>query len=116
MAVYEKIFSLPPEMQGKKGEIDFGDVRYAAEVFVNGYFLGAAMMSPFRLKIPAGILAESNKLKITVTNTSANLYVHTDYFDKYNIKELSPYFEAELNFAQDPVFGGLYGPVTLYTE
>ena len=60
-------------------------------------------------------LAENNKLKITVTNTSANWYAHTDYFKKWEVKELSPYFEAELDFAKDLVSGGLSEPVTLYT-
>ncbi len=115
-AVYEKSFKLPTEKIGKEGEIDLGDVHYTAEVFLNGYPLGTALTPPFRLKIPANILAESNDLKIVVTNTSANLYVHTDYFDKWNINELSPYFEGELNYAKDLVSGGLYGPVTLYTD
>lgn len=114
--IYETEFTLQTEMIGKEGEIDLGDVRYAAEVYLNEHFLGTALTSPYRLKIPANVLAENNKLKIVVTNTSANRYVHTHYFDKWNIKELSPYFEAELNFAKDLVSGGLYGPVALYTE
>ena len=114
--VYEAEFVLPVDKIGKEGEIDLGDVRYAAEVYLNDKPLGTAFMSPYRVRIPDGVLAENNKLKIVVTNTSANWYVHTDYFDKWNIKELSPYFEAELKFAKDLVSGGLYGPVTLYTE
>ncbi len=114
--VYEAEFTLPTEKTGKEGEIDLGDVHYAAEVYLNGHFIGAALTTPYRLKIPANVLAEKNRLKIVVTNTSANWYVHTDYFDKWNTNELSPYFEAELNFAKDIVSGGLYGPVALYTE
>lgn len=114
--VYEKSFTLPAEKSGKEGEIDLGDVHYAAEVYLNGLSLGTVLTSPYRLKIPANILTENNNLKIVVTNTSANWYVHTDYFDKWNVKELSPYFEAELEFAKDLVSGGLYGPVTLYSE
>ena len=115
-AVYEKSFTLPAEMQGKEGEIDLGDVRYAAEVCLNGHNLGTAVTTPYRLTIPANVLTENNRIEITVTNTSANRYVHTDYFDKWSIKELSPYFEAELEFAKDLVSGGLHGPVILYTE
>ncbi len=114
--IYEAEFMLLTEKVGKEGEINLGDVRYAAEVYLNGHFLGTALTPPYRLKIPANVITENNKLKIVVTNTSANKYVHTDYFDKWNIKELSPYFEAELDFAKDLVSGGLYGPVTLYTE
>ena len=115
-AVYEKTFTLPAEKIGKEGEIDLGDVRYAAEVYLNGHPLGAALTPPFRLKIPENILAENNSLKIVVTNTSANRYVHTDYFDKWNTNELSEYFEGELNYAKDLVSGGLYGPVVLFAE
>ncbi len=114
--VYEAVFTLQTEKIGKEGEISLGDVRYAAEVYLNGCSLGTALTPPYRLKIPANVLAENNKLKIVVTNTSANWYVHTDYFDKWNIKEMSPYFEAELEFAKDLAFGGLCGPVSLYMQ
>ncbi|MBR2868516.1 MAG: hypothetical protein IKB88_05585 [Clostridia bacterium] len=114
--VYEAEFTLPTENMGKEGEIDLGEVHYAAEVYLNGHFLGAALMPPYRFRIPDGVLTENNKLKTVVTNTSANWYFHTNYFDKWNIKELSPYFEAEIEYAKDLVSGGLYGPVTLYTE
>ncbi|MBO5064846.1 MAG: hypothetical protein J6D06_01895 [Clostridia bacterium] len=71
-------------------------------------------MPPYKFKISSGALDKNNTLKIVVTNTSANWYTHTDYFDKWSINELSPYFEAEMNFAKDFVSGGLYGPVALY--
>lgn len=115
-AVYEKAFTLPANKIGKEGEIDLGEVHYAAEVYLNGYSLGTVLTTPYRLKIPANVLDVNNNLKIVVTNTSANRYVHTDYFDKWSVEELSPYFETEINFAKDLVTGGLYGPVTLYTE
>lgn len=114
--VYETTFTIPAERVGKEGEIDLGDVHYAAEVFLNGYSLGAVLMPPYRLSIPAGVLDENNTLKIVVTNTSANWYEHTDYFEKWDIRELSPYFEPELKYGKDFVSGGLYGPVTLCTE
>ncbi len=114
--VYEAVFTLPKETAGKEAEIDLGDVHYSAHVYLNGCDLGTALMPPFRIRIPAGVLGRNNKLKTVVTNTSANWYVHTDYFEKYSIKELSPYYESELNYAKDLVLGGLYGPVVLYTE
>ncbi len=114
--VYETTFTLPKEKVGKEGEIDLGDVHFTACVYLNDQPLGTALMSPYRLKIPVGVLDKENKLKIVVTNTSANWYIHTDYFDKWKTEELSPYFEGERDFAKDFVSGGLYGPVTLYTE
>ncbi len=113
---YETTFTLPDEKVGKEGEIDFGEVHFTANVYLNDQPLGTALMPPYRIKIPAGVLDKENKLKIVVTNTSANWYIHTDYFDKWKTEESSPYFEAELDFANDFVSGGLYGPIELYTE
>ena len=114
--VYETEFSLPTEKIGKEGEIDLGVVCYTAQVFLNDKFLGNVLSAPYRFKIPSDILNENNKIKIIITNTSANWYVHTDYFDKWSIKELSPYFETEIEYAKDSVYGGLYGPVILYID
>ncbi len=114
--VYETSFTLPAEKAGKEGEISLGDVRFAASLYLNDIFLGTSLMPPYTLKIPAGLLNRENKLKIVVTNTSANWYLHTDYFDNRSTKELSPYFETELDYAKDSASGGLYGPVILYTE
>ena len=113
--VYEAELKLPSEMVGKQGEIDLGDVCFTASVILNNEHLGTAIMPPYRLKIPEGLLSESNTLKITVTNTSANWYTHTDYFDKWKTKELSPYFEVEKEYAKDITSGGLYGPVEICT-
>lgn len=114
--IYETTFTLPAEKVGKEGEIDLGDVRFAAQVYLNGKPLGTAFMSPYRFRIPDGVLTENNRLKIAVTNTSANWYTHTDYFDKWSIEELSPYFSVEREYAKDSVSSGLFGPVAVYTE
>ena len=113
---YETTFTLPDEMIGKKGKISLGDVHFTTAVYLNERCLGTALMPPYNLNIPEDLLVKENKLKIVVTNTSANWYTHTDYFDKWSTRELSPYFETELDYAKDSVSGGLYGPVVLYTE
>lgn len=113
---YEAVFMVPDEAVGRAGEISLGDVHFTASVYLNDRFLGTALMPPYRIGIPSKLLEKENKLKIVVTNTSANRYLNTKYFDKWSIKELSPYFEAELDYAGDFVSGGLYGPVVLYTE
>ena len=114
--VYETTFTLPDEMIGKIGKISLGDVRFAATVYLNERCLGTALMPPYNLNIPEDLLVKENRLKIVVTNTSANWYTHTDYFDKWSTRELSPYFDTELDYAKDSVSGGLYGQVVLYTE
>ena len=114
--VYETEFTLTDDMVGKEGELDLGDVRYSASVYLNEQPLGTVLATPYRVQIPQGILCKTNTLKVTVTNTSANWYTHTDYFGKWSTKELSPYFETEMEYAKDCVSGGLYGPVSLKTD
>ncbi len=114
--VYETVFELSADKAGKEGEIDLGEVHFSASVYLNNHCLGTAFMSPYRLRIPCGVLEKNNILKVIVTNTSANRYIHTDYFDKWKIKQLSPYFETETEYAKDLVSGGLYGPVSIYTD
>ena len=112
--VYEASFTLSDESVGRAGRLSLGDVHYAAEVYLNGIFAGAALTTPYTLIIPENILGKNNTLRIVVANTSANWYVHTDYFNKWQPEELSPYFESELKYAKDFTSGGLYGPVVLY--
>ena len=114
--IYETAFKLSEDRVGKEGKISLGRVRFTASVYLNERYLGTALMPPYTLEIPSGLLAKENNLKIVVTNTTANWYLHTDYFDKWSAKELSPYFETELDYAKDSVSGGLFGPVALYTE
>lgn len=114
--VYETHFSLPTEKAGKEAELNLGDVHFIASVSLNEHSLGVSLAPPYKFKIPTGVLSENNTLKIVVTNTSANWYVHTDYFEKWKTEELSPYFDGEIEYAKDFATGGLYGPVTIYTE
>ena len=115
-SVYETSFILPIEKTGKKGELDLGDVHFIASANLNGHSLGVSLAPPYKFKIPEGVLSVNNTLKIVVTNTSANWYVHTDYFKRWKTEQLSEYFDGEIEYAKDFFSGGLYGPITLYTE
>lgn len=114
--VYETSFILPFEKAGEKAELDLGDVHFVASAYLNGYPLGVSLAPPYKFKIPEGVLSVNNTLKIVVTNTSANWYVHTDYFKRWKKEELSEYFDGEIEYAKEFLSGGLYGPVKLYTE
>ena len=114
--VYETNFTLPLEKTGKSGELNLGDVHFVAAAYINGRALGVSLAPPYKFKIPGGVLSENNTLKVVVTNTSANWYVHTDYFSKWKTEELSEYFDGEIEYAKDFLSGGLYGPVTIFTE
>jgi hypothetical protein len=88
--IYETAFKLSEDRVGKEGKISLGRVHFTASVYLNERYLGTALMPPYTLEIPSGLLAKENNLKIVVTNTTANWYLHTDYFDKWSAKELSP--------------------------
>ena len=91
-------------------------MHFIASAYLNGHSLGVSLAPPYKFKIPEGVLSVNNTLKIVVTNTSANWYVHTDYFKRWKKEGLSEYFNGEIEYAKDFLSGGLYGPVKLYTE
>ena len=113
---YTAEFSLPAEAAGKGGILELGSVCYTAQVSLNGCSLGTVLAPPYCLQIPAGLLREQNELSVTVINTAANWYAHTDYFDRWETRQLSTYFETEKKYAGDSVHGGLYGPMKLFLE
>ena len=114
--VYETEFELSGEFAGERCELDLGKVCYTAYAELNGVDLGKVLAPPYRFDVPSGVLKEKNRLKITVVNTVANWYTHTHYFDRWEKRELSPYFEGELAYAAEYAGGGLYGPVKLCFE
>ncbi|MBR4940612.1 MAG: beta galactosidase jelly roll domain-containing protein, partial [Clostridia bacterium] len=109
--VYETEFRISKDDAGKPCELSLGKVCYTATVELNGTDLGKVIMPPHSFKVPSGVLKEQNRLTVTVVNSPANWYVHTDYFDRWTEKQLSPYFKPELNYAREYADGGLYGPV-----
>lgn len=114
--VYETAFPVPPGMIGQEGVLDLGEVHDTAAVCLNGRPLGTVLAPPYRVSVPAGLLRAQNSLKVVVTNTDANWYASTDYFDQWQTNELSPYFAGERDYAKAYAAGGLYGPVSLCTE
>jgi len=96
VAIYRKVFDLPPEVRGQKSEVgktnslrsdirslisdlssgfilDLGVVKEMARVEINGRDLGVAWCPPWRVSIPKGLLKGSdNQLVITVANTWNN--------------------------------------------
>lgn len=74
-AVYEKTV---PGLRGEAGAargvaLDLGDVREIANVWVNGRFLGCLWEAPYRVELPADLLAaETLTLRLEVVNTWPN--------------------------------------------
>lgn len=98
---------------GADALLDLGDVRYTAEVILNGSSLGVRVMPPYTYPIGAAELKPENELEIRVTNTAANAYYYTKSFDKWPKWMLTPYYEKSQLFHKESLFGGLYGPVRI---
>lgn len=93
--------------------LELGDVKYDAEVILNGKSLGVKIMKPYRFEIPKELMRAENTLEIRVTNTPGNQYHYTKSFDKWQPWQLTPYVEKENIFDNDTLASGLYGPVIL---
>ncbi len=116
-AVYRTTFDAPARRDDLM--LDLGDVYQSARVRLNGKAIGAAIMPPYRLLLPAGALqAGGNMLEVEVTNLSANRirdldrrHVEWKVFGDINI--VSPDYHP-LDASNWPVFpSGLAGPVKL---
>ncbi|MFK7925823.1 MAG: glycosyl hydrolase [Bacteroidia bacterium] len=59
-----------PNLEADNWQLNLGDVRESAKVWLNDIYLGSAWSVPFTLQ--TGILKEKNKLVIQVTNLAAN--------------------------------------------
>lgn len=88
-AVYEKHFELPSDFTSERVILDLGDVRDAAEIWLNGARIGARAWRPYRFDVTEHIRPGGNELTVMVTNTLEN------------------------EFNRNPISSGLLGPVRL---
>jgi hypothetical protein len=91
--------------------LDLGEVKYTAEVFIDGISLGVRYMSPYIYYIPAGV--RKSKLSVRVSNTAANEYVTHDAYAMFTPAQIGPYHTRNLKFEEDSMSSGLFGPVTI---
>ena len=116
---YRTTFTLGGDGARKSATLDLGRVCESARVSVNGVCVGARIMPPYRVEIPAGALkAGENVLEVEVTNVGANRIRDLDkrkvawkIFSDINIvgRDYRP-FDASKWPLRD---SGLFGPVTL---
>jgi len=67
------------DLKGVSGwQIDLGDVRESARVYINGQFIGCAWSVPFVLDCKQTLRAGDNELRIEVTNLPANRIADLD--------------------------------------
>jgi len=73
-ATYRKTFDLPAALQGAHTRValDLGEVKYAAQVRLNGKDLGPVWTKPFRVEITGAVKASGNVLEIDVANLWPN--------------------------------------------
>lgn len=107
--IYRTTFSGIPE---GKVRVDLGDVKYVAELFINGRFYGKKIMKPYVFDVDL-TPEDTNTLEIRVTNTPANEYNTTHSFDKWQRFQLTPYHDKAIEFHKDSLPSGLFGPVII---
>ena len=95
--VYEAKFDAP----GGTFTLDLGDVRYAAEVFVDGAPVGVRVMPPYRFEATAA----------AGEHTLGNEYSSTKSLTKWQSWQTGPYPEKTKHFDPDTFPSGLFGPV-----
>ena len=101
-------------------QIDLGDVRESARVYINGQFIGCAWSVPFVLDCHNTLKAGDNEIRIEVTNLPANRIA--DY-DRRGIKwrKMEEINVVDINYRRTtydqwtPVPSGLNSPVRLFS-
>ncbi len=76
--VYTTRFKLSKKEAQMSWQIDLGDVRESARVYINGQFIGCAWSVPFVLDIQDALKEGDNELRIEVTNLPANRIADLD--------------------------------------
>ena len=70
--VYTTYMKLSKKDLAGRWQIDLGDVRESARVYINGHFIGCAWCVPFVLDCKNVLKAGDNEIRIEVTNLPAN--------------------------------------------
>ena len=111
-ATYRKSFDLGKALQGtqKRISLDLGDVRYVAQVKLNGKDLGAVWTKPFRVEITGAVKPTGNVLEVEVVN----LWVNRILGDA-GLPPEKRYAHTNITYKKDEplVESGLLGPVRL---
>ncbi len=118
--VYETTFSLTADdVQGGRYQIDLGDVRESARVYINDSYVGCAWCVPFTLDFEGLLREGENKLRIEVTNLPANRIAAYDRrgvkwrkFNEINVVDINYKRDLYENWA--PVPSGLNSNVQIY--
>jgi hypothetical protein len=102
---YTKTF----ELEGRHGkiELDLGDARYVAEVWVNGKSAGARMWAPFRFDLTPHARKGANELRVRVGNLYCNAHKQAEDAGLVHMGPFYPRTPPEMYES------GLLGPVVV---
>ena len=75
---YHTTFQLSQDETRRHWQLDLGDVRESAEVWLNDHFVGCAWSVPFTLDVSPYLRKGENKLTVIVTNLPANRIADLD--------------------------------------
>lgn len=116
--VYKTTFKLTKRQAAAHWNINLGDVRESARVYLNGKFIGCAWSVPFVLNCKDALKNGMNTLRIEVTNLPANRISDLDRkgvkwrkFKEINIVDIT-YHKSDYSH-WGPVPSGLNGTVKL---
>jgi hypothetical protein len=111
-ATYRKSFDLPPALQGPRAKValDLGEVKYVAQVRVNGKDLGPSWTRPFRVEITDVVKPAGNLLEVDVANLWPNRIIGDS-----RLPPERRYTHTNVVYNQDTPLAesGLLGPVRL---
>ncbi len=96
--------------------LSLGDVKYSCEAYINGKFVGTALMPPYTFVVDKTLLKLHNELVIKVSNTAANAFVHFELPEEWEPKHIGPYHGKATNQEKNYVHGGLIGPVVFFEK
>ena len=116
--IYTTHIKLTKKELAGRWQIDLGDVRESARVYINGQFIGCAWSVPFVLDCKNTLKAGNNEIRIEVTNLPANRIA--DY-DRRGIKwrKMEEINVVDINYKRttydswEPVPSGLNSEVRL---
>jgi hypothetical protein len=98
---------------GAKLWLDLGDVKYLADVTVNGVAVGVVWHAPYRIDVTKALKPGQNEIAIKVVNTWVNRLIGDQQpgATKFTFADVTPYSAAS------PLQqSGLIGPVVLYRD
>ncbi|MDE7455716.1 MAG: glycosyl hydrolase family 2 [Prevotella sp.] len=119
--IYTTTFKLTKQQAQQTWQIDLGDVRESARVYINGQFIGCAWSVPFVLDCKQTLKAGNNELRIEVTNLPANRISQLDRqgvkwrkMEEINVVDI--HYKKTTYADWQPVKSGLNSEVKLYIK